>query len=247
MKDIHNHLMFEVDDGSTDIELSIKNLKKMEEEGVTEIMLTPHYIIGTNYNTNNKEKQKKLKQLQEHTKIKLYLGNEVFIDNNIIEYLKKDEISTLNNSRYLLIELPLTSKLDKVEDIIFELRNNNIIPVIAHPERYHYITLDELIKYIDQGCLLQGNISTLSGKYGKRAKQNLQLLLKKHMIHILGTDTHTNVIDLKQCNEELSQLIDSKMIKEITYKNFDKIINNQEINQYDIIKSKNIFKKERIK
>ena len=91
MKDIHNHLIFGIDDGSKSIDESIKLLNEMSDRGVTEIVLTPHYIIGTNYNCNNKIKKEKLKELQKLTKIKLYLGNEVFIDNNILEYIENDE------------------------------------------------------------------------------------------------------------------------------------------------------------
>ena len=141
MKDIHNHLIFGIDDGSKSIDESIKLLNEMSERGVTEIVLTPHYIIGTNYNCNNKIKKEKLKELQKLTKIKLYLGNEVFIDNNILEYIENDEISTINNTKYLLIELPLREKLEIAFDILFNLRNNGIVPIIAHPERYQYINL----------------------------------------------------------------------------------------------------------
>ena len=57
MKDIHNHLIFGIDDGSKSIDESIKLLNEMSDRGVTEIVLTPHYIIGTNYNCNNKNKK----------------------------------------------------------------------------------------------------------------------------------------------------------------------------------------------
>ena len=56
MKDIHNHLIFGIDDGSESIETSIKILNEMSNRGVTEIVLTPHYIIGTNYNCNKDRK-----------------------------------------------------------------------------------------------------------------------------------------------------------------------------------------------
>lgn len=247
MKDIHNHLIFEIDDGSKSIDESIKLLNEMSDRGVTEIVLTPHYIIGTNYNCNNKIKKEKLKELQKLTKIKLYLGNEVFIDNNILEYIENDEISTINNTKYLLIELPLREKLEIAFDILFNLRNNGIVPIIAHPERYHYINLEDLEKMINLGCLLQGNISSLSGKYGKGAKHNLELFLKKHMIHILGTDTHHDCINLELCYNTLDKFVSSKMKDELLFENFDKIINNKDISAYKILNTNTLFKKERIK
>ncbi len=243
MKDLHNHLIYNVDDGSTSKELSIKILKEMEIKGVTDIVLTPHYIIGTNYNTNNQDKLNKLNDLQQHTNIKLYLGNEVFIDNNIIKYINDKQISTINNTKYLLIELPLNNKLEEADNILFNLRNNNIVPIIAHPERYHYIDTNTLEQYINMGCLLQGNISSLYGKYGKTSQKNLKNLLKKHMIHLLGTDTHNTPINLEKSYQTLSKIVDDKMKEELLNSNFDKIINNLNIEPYPIINKKSIFRK----
>ena len=114
MKDIHNHLIFGIDDGSESIETSIKILNEMSNRGVTEIVLTPHYIIGTNYNCNNKNKKEKLEELQKSTSIKLYLGNEVFIDNNILENIDNNNISTINNSKFSLALLPYFPKSDVI-------------------------------------------------------------------------------------------------------------------------------------
>jgi protein-tyrosine phosphatase len=138
MRDLHNHLLFGIDDGSRNIDESVELLKQMEEEHVTDIMLTPHYIIGSNYNANNAKKKKLLNELKKKTKINLYYGNEVYIDNDVVEYIKKGEISTLNDSRYLLVEFPLNEKLDLAFTLIQNIIKCGYVPIIAHPERYHY-------------------------------------------------------------------------------------------------------------
>ena len=247
MKDIHNHLLFNIDDGSTSIDKSIEILNLLKQRGVTDIVATPHYIIGTNYNSNNEEKLKILNELRKHTDINLYLGNEVYIDKDIIEYIKNDEISTINGSRYLLMELPLNEKLDISKEIIFNLRKIGIIPVIAHPERYSYMSINDLEYLIDQGCLFQGNITALSNKYGRNVKKNLELLIKKHMIHVLGTDTHLHVADLEKCYKRLKKLVDNDMYNDLLCNNFDKIINNKDIDAYEIVNTGSIFKKEKMK
>lgn len=241
MKDIHNHLLYGIDDGSTSLEQSIKILNILEKGGVTDIVVTPHYIEGTNYNSNNKTKQSLLKKLQKHTKIKLYLGQESYIDNNLIELIQKDEISTINNTKYLLIEFPLTEKLEYANNIIFNLRDKGYIPIIAHPERYHYLNLEDFIYLKDIGCLLQGNITSLVGKYGTNAKKNLTLLLKKHMVDVLGTDNHGHYINIEECLDKLNKIIDINYQKEITDINFNKIINNEKITINKIVKTKNIL------
>ena len=242
MKDIHNHLLYNIDDGSISLEDSIEILNDLYGKGVTDIVLTPHYIIGTNYNSNNKKKMELLKKLKQNTKVNLYLGNEIYLDNNIIDYIKKGEISTINNSKYLLVELPLSEKLDSAKDIIFELVSNGAVPIIAHPERYHYLSLKDLEDFINQGCLLQGNISSLIGKYGEDAKKNLELLLKKHMIHVLGTDTHRHKIDITSCLNSLKAIIDENMFNDLTINNFDNIVNDKDVEAYEIIDTKGFFK-----
>ena len=247
MKDIHNHLLYGIDDGSDSLDTSIHLLNDLKHRGVTDIVLTPHYIIGTDYNINNSSKIEIMNELQKHTDIKLYMGNEVFIDNNILEYIKKGEISTINNSRYLLMELPLDEKLESANEIIFRLRDGGIIPVIAHPERYHYLSIKDMEKLIDQGCLFQGNISSLIGKYGKSAKKNLELLIRKHMIHVLGTDIHLHVFDIEKCKSILKKLVEKDIYDDMMCNNFDKIVNNKDVDIYPIIKVGNFFKREKIR
>ena len=57
MVDTHNHILFNIDDGCKNIEESIILLKKMQELGFKKIILTPHYIKGTepSYNYENLE------------------------------------------------------------------------------------------------------------------------------------------------------------------------------------------------
>ena len=247
MKDLHNHLLYGIDDGSESLDESIKILNSLEQEGVTDIVVTPHYIIGTNYNSNNKEKNKLLVELKKHTKIKLYLGNEVYIDNDIVEYIKKGEISTINNSKYVLVEFPLTEKLSSYLNILFDLRKSGYVPIIAHPERYHYFSIKELMDIVESGCLFQANITTLIDKYGSTAKKNLILLLKKNMIHLLGTDTHKHIGNIKKSLDDLKKIVDSKTFYEITESNFDKVVNNIDIEPYKIKDTSSFFRKEKFR
>ena len=247
MRDLHCHLLYGIDDGSRDKEESIKLLRELEEDRVTDIMLTPHYIIGSNYNASNSIKKELIKELQDYTSINLYYGNEVYIDNNIFEYIEKDEISTLNGSRYLLVEFPLNEKLDSGLAIIQNLVKKGYTPIIAHPERYHYYDLEFYETLINEGCLLQGNITSLCGKYGNNSKHNLELLVKKHMIHFMGTDTHRAAYPLNKCYIALSSITTREMYKAITSENFLRVINDEEIEPFNIIKSTGLFGTEKLK
>ena len=115
MIDMHSHLLFSIDDGSKSIDESIKILKNLAEVGYTDIILTPHYIEESKYSSNKKNNLSILKIMKEEIKkeniqINLYLGNEIFINDNIPKLLKEKEITTLNDSNYLLIELPMSGE-----------------------------------------------------------------------------------------------------------------------------------------
>lgn len=229
MKDIHSHILYGIDDGSGSYEKSISLLENMKLQGITDIVCTPHYIVGSNYNYDNKYKRNLINQLAKKTNINLYMGNEIFIDKDIDNYIKKEKISTINNSRYILIEFPLFNKLNNIDDILDDLIKKKYIPIIAHPERYEYLDINYFNKLILKGCILQGNITSLSKKYGRNVKKRLKELLNNNMIHVMGTDTHCNIYDINKLIKKLNKLIDEETFINITEKNFDKIINNENI------------------
>ena len=143
MTDIHSHIIFNVDDGSYSIDESIALIKKLKSVGFNNLIMTPHYIEGSNFVCENNEKLEKLEILREKVKeenidINLYLGNEIFIGDYIVEGIKNNKIYTLNNSKYLLFELPFHNQILGLADIIYEMKVAGYIPILAHPERYTY-------------------------------------------------------------------------------------------------------------
>ena len=218
MIDIHSHILYGIDDGAKTIEESLNILKKAYSSGVTDIVLTPHFIINSKYNCNNQDKLILLNNIKKEMNkrginINLYLGNEVYIDLGISNLVNSD-ISTINNSRYMLIELPISRKSTIIDDVLYELDNNNIIPVIAHPERYieYYNDYEFFYELIDRGCLLQANIGSLYGKYGLKVKRMVKGLLKRKMISFLGSDIHHASSDIysKNIYKDLLKLLKDK-------------------------------------
>lgn len=236
MIDIHSHILYGIDDGSKTIEESILILKKCEQEGMKKIVLTPHYMENTNYNKNNKEKIKLFNNLKEeinkqNINIDLYLGNEVYANENILELIEKEEILTINNSRYLLIEFPLLNENLNDINIIYNLKLSNIIPIIAHPERYEYITIEKIKQYINMGALIQINKDSLFGYYGKKAKKIVKHLLKNKLVQFVGSDVHR--IDDVSSNLKLQKKIikytSMNYYNLITHENALKVLKNEEI------------------
>lgn len=238
MEDIHTHLLYGIDDGSKSIEESIEILKDMEELGITEIVLTPHYVENSKYNCNNNEKVKLYQELMEKSategiKIRIYLGNEVFISPNMIELLEKGEIATINNSRYILFEFPLRQIYNNTGAIISDLVSHGYIPILAHPERYEEFQEhpDVVEEYLRMGVLMQGNFTSLFGKYGKTSQKTLKYFLKKKWISFLGSDTHHEYYyPIKKLEKKVYRITrDKKYVENLFYNNFDKVIADKDI------------------
>ena len=222
MVDIHNHLLFDVDDGSKSIEESIEVLKEMEKAGYTDIILTPHYICESRYSSskdNNLEKMNILKEelRKNNIPLNLYLGNEIFIDDSIYQLLKMDVISSLNNTNYILVELPMSGEYPGYQEIFKYLISKGYKVVLAHPERYisfqdDFTRIYELEKI---GVYFQSNIDSLVGKYGPVAEKMIIRLLKENKLVFLATDIHHPKHDYKKWKEAKEKAL--KYVSEEVY------------------------------
>ena len=111
MIDIHTHIIYDVDDGSDTIEESVAILKSAVSSGVTDIILTPHYIEINEYNKEKvRENFASLKNEVEkqNINIKLHMGNEIAIYGNVLQILNEGEITPLANSKYINFGIHLT-------------------------------------------------------------------------------------------------------------------------------------------
>ena len=198
MIDIHCHLLPSVDDGAVDMDETIKMAKIAVSEGIHTIIVTPHYIEYGDY-LNKEELKPVLNDVNQRLKdeqieLTLALGQEVYSTPNLISLLQRDEITTLNDSRYLLLEFPMNEIPTYAEDLIYELKILGITPIIAHPERYPMImdNPNRLIEFIELGALCQSNVGSINGAFGERVKETVWTLIKHQMIHFVATDAHTS-------------------------------------------------------
>ena len=238
MKDLHSHLLYGIDDGSKTLAESIKLLKEMELAGVTDLILTPHYVENSKYSCNNLQKIEIFKELKEKAQeekisINLYLGNEVFFTTEFLKYLKENEIRTLNNSKYLLFEFPVANVYRNSLEILQELTKNGCVPILAHPERYPFFQKqpEAIYEFLKAGVHLQGNFTSLFGKYGKTAEKTLKFFLQKHWISFLGSDTHHEVkYNSKKLEKKLLRITkDKDYVEDLLFNNFDRVIKDEDM------------------
>ncbi|MCB0517985.1 MAG: histidinol phosphatase [Lewinellaceae bacterium] len=190
---MHSHLVPAVDDGSDSIETSIALLQGLSALGYRKVITTPH--IRPDYFPNTKETiLAGFADLQAAAKsagleMELACAAEYFVDYDFQATVEKEELLTFSGN-HILMEISTFSPPPNLYESIFKLRIKGYEPIIAHPERYVYYEVSEFQKLKDFGCLLQMNILSLSGHYGKPVKDLANKLLKAGMIDLLGTDLH---------------------------------------------------------
>ena len=234
MIDLHSHIIPNVDDGSKTFDESIEILNEAKKVGFSDVILTSHFI--PEYNETKIEELISLKEdLQKNCdSIKLHSGMEVYITERIEKLLNNKKILTLAGSNYLLMELPLSNHVNYFEYVIYVLQSKNIIPIIAHPERYlevqkNYKLVEE---YIEKGCLIQCNYASILGYYGKDAQKTVKKLLKEKLVNFLGSDCHrkgSNYLNIPKAVKKIIKIIGEEEFYKISTTNPQRILNNEEI------------------
>lgn len=193
MIDIHNHLIYGVDDGSPDLDTALEMAHEAARDGITHMVCTPHASEVYPYQMAAcEERLAELRHLL-HGEMELSLGAEMHLTADYIdEACRNFPRYSLNNKGYLLIEFPTMSIPQQMNDALYRLRASGYTLVIAHPERYPAITQKPqmLFDWVRAGCLLQVTASALYGRFGKLAEVFSNELLDRQWIHMLATDAH---------------------------------------------------------
>lgn len=234
MVDIHSHIISGIDDGSKNETMSIEMLRISERCGVKAIVATPHFMKGR-FNCEYNEVKEELHKLrvlarENNIEIEIYHGQEVYYCKDLIKYYNDKIIGTINESRYMLIELPMLDfDLEEVINSIYELQIRNIIPIIAHGERYRpFIKNPALInRLINEGYLFQLNTGSLTGQFGKDVKKTAELYLKNGIYSFIGSDAHRS----KGRNTDITdfiEIVDEEVLEELKENSY-KMLQDEEV------------------
>lgn len=241
MIDIHSHLIPRVDDGSQSLEESLSLLKQAEEDGITELISTPHFIKNGEYRIKAHELVKRFNELKQAYKgpIKLHLGNEFYIHPDLSELLEKGEILTLAESDYILVEFPFHEYKEEYDEILYELSLKYRI-IIAHPERYSYVQDDPnfCLRWLNEGYYLQANQNSL---FRKETKKVLIPMIEHGFISFVASDAHNvhRACTLSNAKKFIAEECGEKIAFQLTEENPIKIIENKAISSHQIIEISN--------
>lgn len=191
MIDIHTHILPNVDDGADSNELALYLLKQEIKEGVTKVILTPHQNKQSLDKEGLTKKFNEFKELVKDLPLELYLGSEVYYYSGLKEDLDNNKILTLNDSKYVLVEFSTRVEYN-IKDILYDLSIKGYKPIIAHIERYDYLTYDDYFE-ISKYALIQVNSKSF---FQKNYKKICKFLLKNSLIDFVASDCHDKFRDV---------------------------------------------------
>ncbi len=225
MVDIHNHLIYKFDDGPQTLEECLEMLKIAIDQGITDVFATSHFneLIPQEIEDEYFEKLNILRSeaLSRNLNIFIYSGSEIFFHHFIDKTIKKGKVTTLANlGQYSLMEFPLFMMPNGIEEALFKLSMEHIIPIIAHPERYQSVLEkpQRVYSFIKYGGLLQVNAGSVLGEFGKDVQKIAMWLLEDKLVHFIGSDAHTTkgrTFKMQEVSKYLKKYLDADYLRDI--------------------------------
>jgi tyrosine-protein phosphatase YwqE len=222
--DMHSHLLPNLDDGLETMEQTLEFAKEMQQLGYKKIICTPHILPEVHDNSP----ETILSRLAEVRKA--FKENDINIQiDAAAEYmvgpefhqsiLKGDKLLTMGNN-HILIEMSYAAPSQNIAEVIFDLRIRGYRPILAHPERYNYYLGNPGVyeDFIGRGCLLQLNLLSLTGYYGKPIQKAAEYLMKNELVSFIGTDMH-HQNHLEMTKQIATSIKFHKMAAELDLKN----------------------------
>ena len=194
MIDIHCHILPLIDDGARSWEIAEQMCQMAVDDGITHIVATPH--ANSQFEYKREEFLGLLAELQTRTKgkLKFSLGCDFNLSFENLELLFTSPGQFLiEGTRYLLIELNNFSIPPRFDQLLFRMTAElQIVPILTHPERHPLLQRhpEQIVPWLELGCLVQITANSLTGHWGRRAKEAAVWLLKQNLVHIIASDAH---------------------------------------------------------
>lgn len=201
--DWHCHILPGVDDGVQSMEESLQILAEYERLGVKEVWLTPH-IMEDIPNTTEKLRNRfvELKAAYQGT-VMLHLASENMLDNLFEERLEKNDLLPIGkDGKHLLVETSYFNPPMGLNNILLRIKSKGYYPILAHPERYMYMSEADYRQLKSMNIKFQLNQFSLFGLYGINVQKRSKELQKWEMYDFIGSDLHTmkvlnNILQIK--------------------------------------------------
>ncbi len=198
MIDMHSHILPGLDDGAADWDEALAMARVAVEDGITEMVCTPHWVLGK-YENDRETVLRRFAEFEERLAaekipLKIHSGTELRIDTSIPGRLKDGRLLSLNNgSGYVLLELPDEAMPENLHDFFWNLQINGYRPILSHVERNPYFreNPDRLLHWVENGILTQITAASLLEGFAEEIREFALSLVEHRLVHMLVTDTHS--------------------------------------------------------
>jgi len=195
--DHHSHILFGVDDGVRSLEESLAILDWYAGCGISHLWCTPHIMEDVPNTTDGlKARFQELKAAYKGP-LQLHLAAEYMLDNLYQERLEAKDI-LLHGEDRILVETSTIAPPLQMQEILERTMSLGYRPILAHPERYRYMRPEDYSRLQSMGVLMQLNLPSLTGLYGKDVMARAQWLLKRGFYHLSGSDCHREGVIRRQ-------------------------------------------------
>ena len=190
--DVHSHLLPGVDDGVQTMDEALDILSLYEKLGVKTVWLTPHIMEDIpNTTACLKECFEELRATYIGS-VRLHLAAEYMLDKIFEERMEIQDLLPLSEKAdHLLVETSCFRPPMNFTELLERIKSQGYHPVLAHPERYIYMSDKDCMKLKGIGVLFQANLSSLTGFYGKKVQKKAEWMFKNGYYDLVGTDTHS--------------------------------------------------------
>lgn len=238
--DIHTHILPGVDDGSSNMDETMKMVDIAYREGIRIIMATPHYGAW-NPGYDKSEAVAACRRVRDRMRgvypdMNLYIGNELYYNPGIVEDLKSGKALTLGGTSYALVEFAVDESYKMIYSGLREFIMEGYRPVIAHIERYRYLQndIDRVKELVELGAYVQINArSFLSGRVDKRSSKRTSWcveLLQNDLVHFIASDCHnceSRSPIMETAVRQMVRFTDKETVYRIVHTNIIKLMQNE--------------------
>jgi len=231
--DVHCHILSGVDDGSPDLATSLRMLRIAEREGITDVILTPHYLPGRSRLTPEilREKTAALQTecAREGIPVRLYPGAELYYTDDALELLAAHMIPTLNGTNRVLTEFTTHAQEADLLNAVKQITGLDLVPVIAHVERYESVAghPDRVARLKEEGAEIQVNASSIEGTFGPVIRRQMEKLIRERLVDYIGTDAHNDTFrapEMGKCAKRLMKIAGRAYTEEIMLRNTESLL-----------------------
>ena len=196
MIDLHSHILHEIDDGATSIEVALEMARQAADDGVEVMACTPHFLPGV-YDPDPAHILRQVDELNDRLiqagiELAVVSGCEAHLRPDMVRRLKAGQILTLHGGRHVLVEMPPTTLPPHMDRFFLDLIAAGYKPIMAHVERYRWT--ERSMPFIQNmalaGVLMQVTAGSLFGDYGRSATELSTRLLDLGLVHVVASDAH---------------------------------------------------------